>query len=96
MFDERWLRKNALFGCDGCWDTGSLPADELRVWKDRVFCNECFDNVCDEDELEWDTLPLLSELLWGKEKMNEQNEPQTPPCPPDEKPLDWSDWWNND
>lgn len=32
-------------------------------------------------------------LLFALAAHLEPATPETPPCPPDEKPLDWNDWW---
>ena len=72
MFNKEWLKKNAVFGCEECRDAYSMSASDLRVWKGKLYCSDCFDDVCDEDELEWYTLPLLYNLLWGNE--NERTE----------------------
>lgn len=39
----------------------------------------------------WTILGLcILALEWQKMRME-----ATPPCPPDEKPLDWDEWWND-
>lgn len=39
----------------------------------------------------WTLLSLLI-LAWEWWQMQPDS---TPPCPPDENPLDWDEWWND-
>ena len=38
------INQPPLYGCTGCYDLVTYPADLLRVYKDECWCADCWDN----------------------------------------------------
>jgi hypothetical protein len=67
MSDTGTIRQRPLYGCAGCYDEYSWPAEDLRVDGEMVWCENCWSDGCfitgDARDRDWNDLDVFSPEL---------------------------------
>lgn len=66
------VNQRPLYACCQCLDVYSMPIDELRVFQDMCWCEDCYNNVPDKSDapLEWDELDYFVPKIERAEPQN--------------------------